>query len=303
MSLLKVSQQKKRYTLIKQYKVSINMKTIILSIFCLFITLISQAQTNSSTYYINKAQKLLDKKNYEEAMQVLTDGIKVLPDSANLYLTRGALLDAFTMHNEAIKDFSKGLEKAQDDQMKVHLLGNRGASKYKVRDFDGSYKDLTTGFRIDSTDLYILNNLALVCKERKNYDEALKYLFKVVETDSLNATAYMNIGFTYQGMNEHTKAMAYFDKTLELDPKMAFAYSNRAFSKLKTNDLKGAMKDINQSIKLNSINSYAYKNRALIYIEEKKYKEACADLAKANELGYTRQYGKEVNELISKYCQ
>jgi len=54
--------------------------------------------------------------------------------------------------------------------------------------------------------------------------------------------------------------------------------------------------------KLYPVNSYAYKNRALIYIEEKKWKEACEDLSKANELGYTRQYGKEVNELITKYC-
>lgn len=279
------------------------MKATLTSIFCLLITLISYGQTNTASSYIDKAEVLVEKKKYEEAMKVLTDGITEFPDSADLYITRGALLDAFTMHNEAIKDFSKGLEKAQDEKTKGVLLTNRGASKYKVRDFDGAYKDLTEALRIDSTNIYSLNNLAMICKERKNYDEALKYLFQVVEVDSLNSIAYMNIGFTYQGMNEHLKAITYFDKALSLDPKDAFAYNNRGFSKLKLNDLKGAMKDVNQSLKLNSVNSYAYKNRALIYIEEKNYKDACADLTKANELGYTRQYGKEVNELLSKYCQ
>jgi len=278
------------------------MKATITSIFCLLITLISQAQTTTATDCINKAQRFVEKKNYEEAMKVLTEGIKEMPDSVNLYDTRGALLEAFRMYNEAIKDFSKGVEKATNDKTKAHFLSNRGGSKYKIRDFEGSYKDLIEALRLDSTNLAALNNLAIVCDEVHKPEETLIYLYKIIAIDSVNAIAYMNIGFKYQSMNEHAKAITFFDKALELDPKESYAYNNRAFSKLKLNDLKGATKDVNLSIKLNSGNSYAYKNRALIYIEEKKYKEACADLTKANELGYTRQYGKEVNELIIKYC-
>lgn len=278
------------------------MKAALTSIFFILIICISQAQTKTASYYVDEAHHLIEKKKYEEAVKVLTTGINEFPDSARLYDTRGTLLEAFRMYNEAIRDFSKGIEKSSDDKMKAHFLSNRGGSKYKVRDFEGSYKDLKEALRLDSTNIAALNNIAVVCDEVNRPDETLIYLYKIIEIDSLNSYAYMNMGFKYQTMNEHEKAIGFFDKSLELNPKEPFAYNNRAFSKLKLHDLKGAMKDVNQSLKLNPGNSYAYKNRALIYIEEKKYKDACADLTKANELGYTKQYGKEVNELISKYC-
>jgi len=277
------------------------MKATITSIFCLLIAMMSQAQT-TATEYINKSDQLLEKKKYDEAMKVLTEGINKMPDSAVLYDMRGSLLEAFRMYNEAIRDFSRGLEKSKDDKMKSHFLANRGGSKFKVRDFEGSYRDSKEAYKLDSTNINALNNLAVVCDEAHKPEETLIYLYKIIEIDSMNSIAYMNIGFKYQLMNEHKKAIGFFDKALELNPKESYAYNNRSFSKLKTNDLKGALKDVNQSIKLNPVNSYAYKNRALIYIEEQKWKEACADLTKANELGYIKQYGKEVNELITKYC-
>jgi hypothetical protein len=72
---------------------------------------------------------------------------------------------------------------------------------------------------------------------------------------------------------------------------------------LKLNDLVGAMTDINRSLVLHPSNSFAYKIRALIKIEQGSTKEACADLSKAIELGYTDQYGTEVEELIVKNCK
>ncbi len=57
-----------------------------------------------------------------------------------------------------------------------------------------------------------------------------------------------------------------------------------------------------ESIRLNPDNSFVYKNRALIYISLDSLNLACQDLEKANILGFTENYGKEVNELITKLC-
>ena len=50
-------------------------------------------------------------------------------------------------------------------------------------------------------------------------------------------------------------------------------------------------------------NSYAYRNRGLLYIKQHKPEEACADLHKALSLGFTENYGDEVEELVKKNCQ
>ena len=63
------------------------------------------------------------------------------------------------------------------------------------------------------------------------------------------------------------------------------------------------MEDINKSIELYPTNSYAYKVRALIHIANKKDEKACEDLDIAIELGYTQQYGEEVQQLINANCK
>ena len=71
---------------------------------------------------------------------------------------------------------------------------------------------------------------------------------------------------------------------------------------MKLGDLKGAMGDVNKSIELYPSNSYAFRNRALIFIEMNKIQDACNDLQRSSELGFTKMYGSEVDDLRTKYC-
>jgi tetratricopeptide (TPR) repeat protein len=236
-------------------------------------------------------------------MKTLTIGISIMPDSASLYDMRGTLLEAFGLYNEAIQDFTDGYDKAKDNILKSHLLANRGGSKFRIRDYQGSYSDLITAIKLDSTNKSALNNLAAVCDEVQKPNETLMYLEKIILIDPDYAPAYINIGFKYQGLGKHEKALEYFNKAIKLDPNEALAYSNRSFSKLKTKDLKGALEDINHSISLMPSNSYAYKIKGLIEIEKKNSSQACADFNRAVELGYPQQYGDEAEVLITKYCK
>lgn len=279
------------------------MKTIITVILSLCCASMCFAQTKSARDYLDEANELLDKEEYKEALETLDLAISEMPDSVALYDMRGAIFEAFKLFDKAIKDFTIAVEKTSDVELKAHFLSNRGGSKYKIRDFTGAYDDLIKALDVDPSNIDALNNLAVVCDEMDKPDEALKYLNQIIQVDSNYVPAYVNLGFKYQGMDEHQKAIEYFDKALSLAPEEALAYSNRSFSKLKINDLKGAMKDINRSIKLFPSNSYAYKIRALILIEKNKVKDACADLTKASDLGYSAQYGSEVNYLKGRYCK
>ena len=279
------------------------MKKSIILIALLLCSATCLAQTNAASVYIDYANKRLEEKDYEGAMKTLNLAIKEMPDSVALYDMRGVLLEAFQLYNEAIRDFTLGVEKATDNKTKSHLLANRGGTKFRIRDFRGSYSDLVEAIALDSTNIDALNNLAAVCDEVGKPEEALRYLKIIIKTAPKYAPAYVNLGFKYQAVDEHQKAIEYFDKAIALNPDEALGYSNRSFSKLKTNDLEGAMKDIKHAIKLFPSNSYAYKIRALILIEKNKLEDACEDLTTASELGYSEQYGNEVNDLKEKYCK
>jgi tetratricopeptide (TPR) repeat protein len=261
--------------------------------------------TNSpkASYYHDKANYLIELKNYKGALKTLSEGIDFMPDSVSLYDMRGTLLEAFGMYNEAIQDFTKGYEQAKENVLKSHLLANRGGTKARIQNFEGAYSDLIASVKLDPRNIDALNNLAAVCDEVNKSNETLTYLEQVISINPNYAPAYVNIGFRHQKLGQHKDAIAYFNKAIEVDPNEALAYSNRSFSKLQTKDLDGAMKDINHSITLMSSNSFAYKIRALIEIQKKMPKQACLDLSKATELGYELQYGNEVKELVAKNCK
>jgi len=258
-----------------------------------------------SSYYQQKAGFQLAQQDYEGVMQTLTKAITLMPDSADLYDSRGTLLEAFRLYKEAIEDFTKAynLTRTDDKEMRAHLLMNRGGTKARIRDFEGAYADLMLASELDPKNIDVLNNLAMVCSHVGKQADSFKYLEKVISVNPNYAIGYVNLGFSYQGLDQHKKAIEYFDKAISLDPTEPLAFSNRSFSKLKTGDLEGAMNDINQSLKMMPSNSYAYKIRALILFEKKMNSDACKDLNEAVELGYEQQYGSEVNELLAKKCK
>lgn len=260
------------------------------------------AQSNAKDYS-KKAAEYIEKQEIITAMKILSEGLEKFPTNALLYNMRGAILESQSFFKEAIEEFTAAIKYEKDEKVQAFYYANRGGTKIRLRDFESAYSDLILAYSMDSLNLGVLNNLAVVCDEIGKGEDTFKYLEKILEVDPNNMGAYINLGFKYQQENQHKKAIKCFDKALELLPNQPLGFSNRSFSKLKINDIEGAMKDINRSIDLMPSNSYAYKIRALILIEQGKIKKACENLEKANILGYTKQYGKEVNELLEKYCK
>ncbi len=257
----------------------------------------------NSQYHIAKADYQLQLKEYEGAVKTLSHAMELMPDSFELFNMMGVLSESFKMNEMAIMYFGLAYSKAAKNTDKAAVLVNRGGTKLKMRNFQGSYDDLIIARRLDSTNIDVLNNLAAVSDKVGHENETLGYIMAILEIDSNYVPAYINLGFKYQALNRHKEAINFFDRAVKLAPFEALAYSNRAYSKLKTEDIEGAKKDINKSIELFSTNSYAYKIRALIHVENANKKKACEDLHTATQLGYRKQFGEEVDELIKTHCQ
>ncbi len=266
------------------------------------INLALQSDSTRAEYLLLKGNAQYSLKLYQPAFETFTKLIKFHPNDAIAFNQRGLLLNTIAEFEYAIRDFDMALQLNNPDSIRLSLLINRGAAKVSIRDFNGAYNDFMSAYKIDSLNIGTLNNLASVCDEVGKGDLTFKYLFKILDIDSTFIGAWGNIGFKYQEMGDYKKAVQYFDKVLSLDPEEALAYNNRGFNRLKLGDYKGAMTDVEKSIKLYPSNSFAFKNRALIYIAQNKYREACTDLDRALELGFTKMYGKEAEDLKFKYC-
>jgi tetratricopeptide (TPR) repeat protein len=62
-----------------------------------------------------------------------------------------------------------------------------------------------------------------------------------------------------------------------------------------------ALEHINRSLELDMSNAYAYKNKALVYLALHQKAGAKENLEIALELGYTQQFGQDVELLMQEH--
>lgn len=185
-----------------------------------------------------------------------------------------------------------------------HYFKN-GSAKYQLKNYKSAVQDLNQAIELENefSDAYYVR--ALCYGNLKKYDKALVDFNKVIEINPNYKDAYINRGFyVLEKTGDFEGAINDYNKFLELngDGDNAFAYNNRGYAKYKLNDLEGAMNDIQESITTNPENPLVYKNRALVYISLDSLDLACQDFGQANILGFSENYGSEVNELIAKFC-
>ncbi len=219
------------------------------------------------------------------------------------YLRRAELLAEARMTFDAQSDAEMAVKYSTHDTISYQAKRVLGTCKYQLGDFGEAERIFNSIIKSDSSDFIILNNLSIIKSELKKDEEGLQCLRKIIEHDPKNIPALSNLGFIYQQMEKYDKSISYYKQLLEIDNNQFIAWNNMGYSKALKGDIEGGLKDINKSLILNPSNSFAYRNRALVYILMKDNEKACSDLYQAKRMGFEKEFGPEVQDLIYKYCQ
>jgi tetratricopeptide (TPR) repeat protein len=252
-------------------------------------------------YQNAKGQFYYEIKEYQKALTQLKKTIKIAPNY-NSYKYLGYLHIELKQEDIAIQHFTNALNFTTNNFELFEIYKTIGEIKRNQQDNVAAYFYLSKALEYNPRDIPTLNNLSTVCEAANKGEEKLNYLYKILEIDSTYFLAHINIGFHYLEQQEYKEAMDEFDIVLKNDPTQPYALSNKAYCQLKLGELNEGLITINKSILYNPSNSYAYRNRALIEIELKEFTSVCNDLLLANQLGFSSQFGEEVNELIAKHC-
>jgi tetratricopeptide (TPR) repeat protein len=242
-------------------------------------------------------------KDYESAFRDYCKSVVADTGYCLGYLRRGDLLAFSENFDDAVIDYDVALRFADSNTLKETILVNRAQAKRRMRNPEDAVADLKKVLEFNPTSIGALVNLGALLPDIGQVQEAISCLEKVIMLDSTFEGGYGNLAFLYSEIREYKKALQISDALISFKPNEAFALNNRGYIKYKLNDLTGALEDINNSISISPGNSYAFRNRGLVYIAMKKNSEACADFNKSLNLGFLRQYGNEVDELIKIYCK
>jgi len=149
---------------------------------------------------------------YDQALEVLAQGIAAHPESAALYAVRGALYLELGEYAKAIADLSKSLELHENPD--------------------------------------VLTNRALAYKAFGQKEDALKDLNRALELDPHHVAAWFNRGTLYLEEGKPELALPDLDRAVELAPDAAGPYFNRAVAKWQLGKREEAIRDLERFIEL-----------------------------------------------------
>lgn len=239
---------------------------------------------------------------FNTALFHLGESLK-LDSSYNLAFGRkGLLYFVYGDFKNSILFHTKFIKYSSSDKDLFNGYTDRGTAKSFGGDIEGAIADYYKAMEYDSTHSSIFQNLGSFLINEKRYEEAESILLKGINLYPNDDGMLNNLGFLYLSQENYKAAIKCFDRTIESNDNDYLAYGNRGFCKMKLASFKEAESDLNKSKSINPENSYLYKYLGLFYIEIDNQAKACSMFQKAIDLGFTKLYGNEVNNLIKQYC-
>lgn len=174
--------------------------------------------------YFRRANEFAKQRNYEEAIENYTEGLKLDPKFVAAYNNRGNAYGDKGEYDKAIEDYNKAIEL---DQKLATAYNNRGCVYDDKKEYDKAIEDYNKAIELDPKYAIAYNNRGNAYGDKGEYDKAIEDYTKAIKLNPHYAIAYNNRGVAYKDKGECDKALADYDKALELAPDYKKAKENR----------------------------------------------------------------------------
>jgi tetratricopeptide (TPR) repeat protein len=260
----------------------------------------------------NRGKEMLQKKEYDRAIEELGKLIKINPQHVAAYVARGEARSGKNQHGLAIKDFDEAIrcdskstfayvnrahawsklgqfEKAvKDSNTAIQIDPNcaaayfeRGGARSGVRDFKAAIGDYDRAILLDPKSPLSFCYRAFARSMILEYDEALKDYDEAIQLDQKCVTAFAGRAAIWGFKGEYDKQIKDCDTAIELEPTSILAHLNRAAANYHKRDYAKAIKDWDEVIRLDPKSVAAYHYRGITWHMRQYCEEALKDLNEA----------------------
>jgi tetratricopeptide (TPR) repeat protein len=227
---------------------------------------------------LEHAYAAMVKKDYDRAIAICSQAIRLDPRRTEAYFLRGSAWERKNQLTRAIADLTEAIRL---DPQHAPAYTNRGAAWVQLNEIDRAIADLDLAIRLDPRDSSAYVNRGNAFIRKNEPDKALADLDKAVQLDAADPMAFNNRGWARQVKGEYDQALADYDRAIRLDPHLVLAYVNRSSLRAKLKQTDQALADCNKAMELDPGTASAYRTRALIWLERNEFPKALADLGEA----------------------
>ncbi|WP_375560412.1 tetratricopeptide repeat protein [Bernardetia sp. OM2101] len=267
---------------------------------------------NNANVWLTKAKCLYFLNQEKEALIALNKAIEINPSNLESYQYRATIYNFSGEHERAIVDYDFYLKKHPTDE---RSLAGKAKSHRRLKQYEESIEayDALLQFDLESyVRVLYLTGRASVYMDLKDYDRAEEDVQTALEINVkpdlplsvrteilLKKEDYQNALIVAKEVLELTKK--YEDKELRKELTI-YSQGYIGYLKHKTGNTEEGLKEVMASLEAMPTNSYVYKYLALISFDLGKKEEGCQHIEKALELGFTKMFGSEMEELKQEKC-
>lgn len=222
-------------------------------------------------------------KEYYEAIAYYNSAIRLNPNDATYYSSRGYVKGELEQYKEALKDYDKAIALYPNFALSYN---NRGHAKNALKQYEEALRDYDMAIALDPNFAMCYSNRGGVKSELEQYEEGIKDFDEAIKLDPNNATYYFNRGLAQSKLKRYEEALGDHNEAIKLNPNDAIYYSSRGVVKMKLDNYIEALSDCDKAIELDAKNVSAHFNKACAYALMKNKTEALNWLEEALQLAY-----------------
>ncbi len=230
-------------------------------------------------------------REYEKALDDLTQALYINPKDVNAYRYRGKTYYKQGKNQEAINDLNKAI---QYDSQYADDYYYRGLCYYKIDKLDQAIDDYTTAIELQDDWHQYYQDRGNAYSKLNRHEEAIADFTQIID-NKLLCVKYCKEEDIVDDDEHVTNTNWLYEK--KNNSHFAACYCNMALEKLKLGMKNQAMQDYTRAIELDGYLSTPYFGRGIVYEEQNKYEKAIEyyTVALRLEIADTK---KRSNELI-----
>jgi len=233
---------------------------------------------DKSLALVIRAQALMTKRDYDNAIEVLNSAVEADPDNVGAINVRGLAHEHKGEDDLAMADYNLAIQKRPNFGF---AYNNRGTIQLRRSALQSALDDFNLSIRYSPKFLLGWTNRARVRTMMKDYDGAIA---DFAEAEKIDPTAQQVIGnrcITYGLMGKFDQAFVDCNALVEKQPRSVFALNNRADVSVMKGDIDSALKDYNTAIQIAPNNVRAHSGRGQVYERKHDPAQARADYRSA----------------------
>ena len=237
----------------------------------------------SSILHIKKADLLIAKRHYREALVLLETAELLDRGDINLYILKTDVYLALDQQKKASDLLEKAIYLFEGEE-RIELLFELADVYDDYEEFDKVFNCLKLILEQDQTNEEALYKICFWTDYTGRNEEGIKLHQKIIDEHPFTELAWFNLGAAYQGVKLYEKAIDAYQYAIAIDEKFDYAYRNMGDAYLRMRKYKDAIEVLQKVLELTRPEDVIYEALGHCFDKLKNYAQARFHYRKASHL-------------------